>query len=318
MPSNDVVIAKERKALMDLMDGKSHDGAFRVAGRRVDETILIATWNIQQFSNRHSDRALQYMADIVERFDIIALQEVKTDLRGLSRLQHMLPGNYKILVSDPTGNAERFAFLYDKRTVIPTGLVCEIGFNVTAATHQGFQLHRMPYCASFRAGRFDFVVASAHIFYGKTKKEREARETEIKALVDFVAKRAKTERGKVFDRDFFVVGDMNIEERDDPFFMALKSKGFKTPKALDDLKTNFERTKTFDKIAWVPRKSFSFRERIRTEDGEIGGVNVVPFGEVLFKDGNAKKAISDHLPLWASFEVNKLTQELDQIINPGD
>ena len=29
-----------------------------------------------------------------------------------------------------------------------------------------------------------------------------------------------------------------------------------------------------------------------------------------------KKKISDHLPLWAEFQINKLTQELDQIINP--
>jgi hypothetical protein len=30
------------------------------------------------------------------------------------------------------------------------------------------------------------------------------------------------------------------------------------------------------------------------------------------------KKISDHLPLWTEFQINKLTQELDQIINPGN
>jgi len=30
------------------------------------------------------------------------------------------------------------------------------------------------------------------------------------------------------------------------------------------------------------------------------------------------KKISDHLPLWAEFQINELTQELDQIINPGN
>jgi len=29
-----------------------------------------------------------------------------------------------------------------------------------------------------------------------------------------------------------------------------------------------------------------------------------------------KKKISDHLPFWAEFQINKLTRELDQIINP--
>jgi len=297
-------IAKERKALMKLMD----KGPYKIPSRRVDENIVLATWNIQQFSNNKTERALQYIADICERFDIIALQEIKTDLRGLSRLQNLLPGNYRILVSDPTGNYERFAFLYDKRTVINTGLVCEIGFNVPASTHQGYQLHRMPYCASFRAGRFDFVMVNAHIYYGQSTKERAQREEEIATLVDFIDRRSRTERNKVFDRDFFVMGDFNIEEAGDQFFKALKSRGFQSPPTLDNLKTNFAQDATFDKIAWVKRPSFKF----------TGKANVVPFGKVLFQDARpkgGKKQISDHLPLWAEFSVNKLTQELDQAIN---
>lgn len=304
MPDSKLVIAQERKALMKLMD----EGPFKVPKRQVDENILIATWNVQQFSNKKTERAIQYIADICERFDIVALQEVKTDLRGLSRLQELLPGNYKILVTDPTGNYERFAFLYDKRTVINTGLVCEIGFTVSGETHKGYQLHRMPYCASFRAGRFDFVIVTAHIYFGKKEEGRLQREKEIKKLVEYVGRRSHTARTKVFDRDFFVVGDFNVEEAGDQFFEALISKGFKMPPKLKTLKTNFLQDATFDKICWVPRESFAF----------AGKVNVVPFGKVLFQDHSpkgGKKQISDHLPLWAEFRVNKLTQELDQIIN---
>lgn len=304
MANQDRIIAEERRALMKLID----EGPYTIPKRQIDENILIATWNIQHFSNRKSQRAIQYIADICERFDIVALQEIKTDLRGLAKLQEFLPGNYKILVSDPTGNYERFAFLYDKRTVISTGFVCEIGFNVPAKTHQGYQLHRMPYCAAFKAGRFDFVVVNAHIYYGKSAKERKQREGEIKELVKFIDRRARTERTKVFDRDFLVIGDFNIEEAGDEFFNALVHKGFRMPANLSTLGTNFYRDATYDKIAWVDRKSFSFS----------GKVNVVPFGEVLFQDREPKggrKEISDHLPLWAEFKINKLTQELDQILN---
>jgi hypothetical protein len=94
----------------------------------------------------------------------------------------------------------------------------------------------------------------------------------------------------------------------DQFFNALKKeKKFEMPKNMDSLKTNFLQTKTYDKIAWVPRKSFSFS----------GNCNVLPFNKVLFQDkkpSGGKKEISDHLPLWAEFYVNELTQELDQII----
>jgi len=306
MPEDAVLIANERLALMNLMD----QGNYKIPNRRVDENLLFATWNIQSFSNNKTRRALQYIADICERFDLIALQEVRTDLRGLSKLQSMLPGNYKILVTDPTGNYERFAFLYDKRTVINTGLACEIGFTVQASTHTGYQLHRMPYCVSFKAGRFDFVVVNAHIYCGSTTAEKNLREEEIKKLVEFINKRSKTDKSKVFDRDFFVVGDFNIKEMGDRFFDALVSEGFVMPDNMNTLKTNFIRDKTFDKIAWVDRPSFSFS----------GKCNVIPFGEVLYQDASpkgGKKQISDHLPLWAEFKVNKLTQELDQIINPA-
>jgi endonuclease/exonuclease/phosphatase family metal-dependent hydrolase len=308
MPDDAVLIAKERQKLMEMLD--TEGGAFKVPSRKLNENLLIATWNIQQFSNNKTVRALQYIADICERFDIVALQEVKTDLTGLSKLMDLLPGNYNILVSDPTGNSERFAFLYDKRSVINTGLVCEIGFDVPADTHTGFQIHRMPYCASFRAGRFDFVLVSAHIFFGKTAAEEDFRREEIQRLVDLIHKRSKTARSKVFDRDFFVVGDFNIEKAGDQFFNALKSKGFMTPPGMDELTTNFLRNHTFDKIAWVNRSSFKF----------TGRFNVIPFGNVLFQDKSPKggrKEISDHLPLWAEFEINKLTQELDQIIRSG-
>ncbi len=303
MASEELIIAKERKALMKLMD----EGDYKIPKREVDENLIIGTWNIQQFSNQKTARSIQYIADIIERFDIIALQEIKTDLSGLAKLQELLPGNYKILVSDPTGNYERFAFLYDKRTVISTGLVCEIGFTVPASTHQGYQLHRMPYCASFKAGRFDFVIVNAHIYYGTTKKMQLQRAEEIRMLGQYIIKQSKKQQTKVFDRDFFVVGDFNIEKAGDEFFNALKSNKFVIPKELDTLTTNFKRTKTFDKIAWVKRPYFSFK----------GNVNVVPFYRVLYQDmkpKGGKKQISDHLPLWAEFRINELTQELDQII----
>ena len=139
MPTATETIALERQALMRVMDTQP----YTVPSRKLNENLIIATWNIKHFPNRHTNREIQYIADICERFDIIALQEVKTDLRGLQRLQQRLPGNYRILVSDPTGNYERFAFLYDKRTIIPTGLASDTGFNVPAKSHQGYQLHRM-------------------------------------------------------------------------------------------------------------------------------------------------------------------------------
>jgi hypothetical protein len=168
----------------------------------------------------------------------------------------------------------------------------------------------MPYCASLRAGRFDFVIATAHIYYGKTKAERDQRREEIQKLVDFIHRRTKTAKGKVFDRDFFIVGDLNIEGAGDPFFDALVSRGFAMPDGMNSLKTNFSRTKTYDKIAWVNRSQFR----------PTGAHNAVPFYKAVFQDKTPKGGqaeINDHLPVWAEFKIDSLSQELDQILNPG-
>ncbi len=300
IPEDTHLEASERLALMKLMD----EGEFAIPSRQLDVNLLLATWNIQHFSEKKSWRALKYIADIIERFDIVAIQELKSDLRGISKLFEILPGRYRLLVSDVTGNTERFAFVYDERSVVPTGMVAELGFDLDTVTHEGFQLHRMPYMASFRAGRFDFTIVSVHIFDSSSY----FKEREIDLLAEALKKLSEREQHKVVDRDIFVVGDFNIAKNGDKFFKALVRHGFKMPPNMDDLKTNFKQTATYDKIAWIDRPDFKF-------DGKC---NVVKYNGVLFQDKNpkgGKKQISDHLPLWAEFKINELTQQLTQIIN---
>lgn len=308
MPTEAQIIAAERQALMEMLSA-------RVPLRSVDENVVMASWNIAQFSEKKKQRALQYIADVCERFDIVAIQEVKTNLRGLARLQELLPGHYQILVSDPTGNHERLAFLYDKRTVISTGLVCEIAFHGPIAAPVTFQFQRTPYCASFRAGRFDFTMVSVHIAEGSGSGAAGTalREREIRELAAFIKKETKRARDTVFDPDFFLVGDFNIEREGDRFFQALTTGDepqFVMPPGMNSLATNFSQTRTFDKIAWVPSDEFEF----------TGKFGVIPFGDVLYREARqpadaAKKEISDHLPLWAEFRVTELEHELDQILN---
>lgn len=307
MSTEQKIIATERQALLQLLNS--------LPLRSVDENVLIASWNIAQFSEKKKGRALQYIADICERFDIVAIQEVKSNLQGLAKLQKLLPGNYQILVSDPTGNHERLAFLYDKRTVITTGLVCEIAFNGTITSPNVFAFQRSPYCASFRAGRFDFTLVSVHIAEGSSHGSvgTALREQEIQELVKFIKREAKRSPGSVFDPDFFLVGDFNIQSDGDRFFNALTGGDeprFVMPPGMNTLGTNFDQTKTFDKIAWIPSDEFKF----------TGKFGVIPFGDVLYKEEGqpadaARKAVSDHLPLWAEFRVTELEHELDQIIN---
>lgn len=295
-----IIIAGERLNLMELMD----TGPYQIPSRTVDENLIIATWNIRHFSEKKSSRSLQYIADIIERFDIIAIQELKTDLRGFKNLIKLLPGNYKFLVSDVTGKTERFAFIYDERTVKCTGMVAEITLPIDAVNHTGFQLKRIPYCASFKAGRFDFTLVTVHIFDSSPV----FKEKEIKELVKVIKRFSRKQHTKVYDRDFFVIGDFNIKKKGDKFYNALADKKFVIPDQMDNMKTNVKQSGTYDKIVWLNRDDFFFS----------GKCNIVPFFKCLFQDVDPPggySEISDHLPLWAEFKINELTQELTQIMN---
>src|SRR5687767_2684909 len=92
-----------------------------VPRRTIEETLLLATWNIREFdSEKYGERTTEsfyYIAEIVSHFDLVAVQEVREDLRALDRLQSILGGWWKYIVTDVTegtaGNRERMAFLYD-------------------------------------------------------------------------------------------------------------------------------------------------------------------------------------------------------------
>src|SRR5687768_16951628 len=85
--------------------------------------LLLASWNIREFDSGkygpRSDEAFFYITEILSRFDIIAIQEVRQSLYALQRLRRLLGSWWDFIVTDVTlgrsGNPERMAFLYDRR-----------------------------------------------------------------------------------------------------------------------------------------------------------------------------------------------------------
>ena len=156
---------------------------------------------------------------------------------------------------------------------------------------------------------------SVHIAEGSKLQEvgLAVRKREIEELVNFIKRESQRPQGSVFDPDFFLVGDFNIQADGDLFFKALTggpAPQFRMPPGMNTLGTNFDQTRTFDKIAWIPSQQFEF-------SGKFG---VIPFGKVLYQEpgrpANAARAeVSDHLPLWAEFRVTELEHELNQILN---
>ncbi|MDE0261432.1 MAG: hypothetical protein OXJ37_03400 [Bryobacterales bacterium] len=229
----------------------------RVPPSILDETMNLATWNIREFGRRaRLPKSLHYIAEVIGRFDLVALTEVRRDLNELLRVMDLLPPFWDFVVSDYSSdraaNKERVAYVFDKRVVRFTGLAAEADpprkRNKDGRYKSSFTWWRAPYIASFRSGNFDFVVVTVHLRWGSGEMERLI---PLKELAKWARKRSRDECG--FDRDLLVVGDMNIPSRQSELFRAVGRYGLKLPGALAELReskatTNLSRKAVYDQI----------------------------------------------------------------------
>ncbi len=71
---------------------------------RSPATLVLGSWNLREFDSAKGGARLEesyaYIAEIVSRFDLIAIQEVREDLRALRRLMARLSDQWS--TSSPT------------------------------------------------------------------------------------------------------------------------------------------------------------------------------------------------------------------------
>jgi hypothetical protein len=135
----------------------------------------------------------------LSRFDVVAVQEVRGNLKCLRDALKVLGPNWGVILTDVTrgdqGNDERLAFLFDTRRVRPSGLACELvlpevdtddGRDATAIR----QFARTPYAVSFATGSDTFILVTLHVRYGSQPTDRIG---ELTALAEWLGGWAKTE-----------------------------------------------------------------------------------------------------------------------------
>src|SRR4051794_19678328 len=81
-----------------------------VPGRTLNQTLLLATWNIREFDegSKYQPRlpeSLFYIAEVLSHFDLIAVQEVRRELASLDRVMSILGPWWKYIVTDVTYGA---------------------------------------------------------------------------------------------------------------------------------------------------------------------------------------------------------------------
>jgi endonuclease/exonuclease/phosphatase family metal-dependent hydrolase len=293
----------------------------RLPAKLVGRNLVIGTWNIRSFSQvyegwnenpgspKRNLRAMAYIAEIVRRFDVIAIQEVKCDTSALRMLlEQFLGPHWGVIVSDVSagsgGNAERLAFIYDKRRVEPSGLAGEIVLPPTPEGDPVQQFDRTPYIVGFKSAGEDFTLLTVHIKYGDVPKDRLE---ELRALASYIAIEIRNRaKAGAEENNLIVLGDFNIDDRgDNPLFQAFVSSGLVVPAQLLNQKTTYaSKPKYYDQIAW-------FMGDLDLLAGEQAGV--IDFAGAVYQElslGQMSYRVSDHFPLWVEFLIDRSEEHM--------
>jgi endonuclease/exonuclease/phosphatase family metal-dependent hydrolase len=286
---------------------------------RSSSNLLIATWNLRAFAHltgkwqagakdspKRDWQAVAVIAEIVSRFDVVAVQEVRRNTDAARFLLSRLGPDWQLITSDVTegdaGNGERLTFFYRSDRVQPSGLVGEIVLPPATNSEPVRQFARTPYAASFTASGTQFILATVHVLWGKQAADR------LPGITAFASwMRDWADRRGDWDADLLVLGDFNLDRIGDPLHEAFVSTGLFPPAELNGVpRTVFDNDRTrhfYDQIAWfsTPEGASMLRSLSYTRHG--GSFDFIPHAFQTLTRAELSWRISDHYPLWVEFKV---------------
>lgn len=294
-----------------------------IPAKKLEKNLLIATWNIRGFGEitrketsgdkdtpKRDYQSILCIAEILKRFDVIAIQELKANIKGLRDALKILGNHWALILTDvnkgDAGNGERMGFIFDTRRVQMSGLACELVVPqewIKTASNDALteQFVRSPYAVSFKASNQTFILVTLHILYGKSSKDRIK---ELSGIASWMADWAADIND--YNQNLICLGDFNIDERGDLLNKTFISKGLHIPDELQNpsvTRSIFDETKFYDQIAWfqdaknIPSLSMKFKT-----GGNYNFVNTALKNRKLTKQA-LSFMMSDHFPLWAEFEL---------------
>lgn len=255
-----------------------------------EDTIRIASFNIQVFGESKLGKSwvVEVLARIVRQFEIVAIQEIR------SKEQHVVPefvelvnregSQYNYVIGPRLGRTiskEQYAFLYDTAEI-------EIDTSSPGTIQDpNDQMHREPFVARFRARTpdprtsFTFWLVNAH-----TDPDEVAEEVDVLADVFLVMQTARPE-----EDDVILLGDLNAAA--DQFGALGQIPGITW--AVRDATTNTRRTAMYDNLLFDRRRTAEY----------TGTWGVYDYEAAFQLTRQQALSVSDHLPVWAEFQVHE-------------
>ncbi|HSF82080.1 MAG TPA: endonuclease/exonuclease/phosphatase family protein [Anaerolineales bacterium] len=301
--------------------------------RTIQDTLLLATWNIRNFGRQLSSdmrrlpESYFYIAEILSAFDLVAVQEVDRNLAGMGRLMEILGPDWEYFAADPTGGLvgnQRLVFMYDRRKVQFQNVAGQIVLPDDHLIQGRYQFARSPYLVALKSGWFDFTLCAVHIYFGGIGGEHiERRVAEIDTLGRIMARRAERE-----NLNIVLMGDFNILSPEHVTMQALTQHGFLVPKELVT-PSNTLGTRFYSQIAFMvrpnqfqlgnsrpPAGAFDFFKTVfRDQDYDLY-YQLVEDKKNWDRRGSTESKqlyyqrmwrtgqMSDHLPLWIELQID--------------
>ncbi|OIO73526.1 MAG: hypothetical protein AUJ57_04190 [Zetaproteobacteria bacterium CG1_02_53_45] len=308
-PPFSYTLATERQALLSTK-------VLRSIPDKSSNTLLSATWNLTNFGlQQRSSDDLALMAEIINWFDLVAIQEIADSLEHLRALMQHLPASYHVILSDIGGNDERAGFLYDSDKVTRLELAAEVA--VPPSDHRFIRMKgvsgafdgfdRNPYAVAFQAGNLAFTAVSVHLYFGSHSYfDEDRRALEAYALARWADQRHKAAGS--YSQNILVMGDMNLPkcESSSNVYKALKKRGLLLPKHSTSMGSNLAGDKAYDQVAF---HSGGMQQAYTGKSG-VFDFDHAPFFAAIWDPDNkdffnaaVKFHIADHRPLWAEFDI---------------
>ncbi len=255
------LMTDEDKKRTILNINRLKDGiATKIPSKKVDKNLLLGSWNIKNFGTLKDRTAesLYYIAEIISAFDIVAIQEINSNISDFKKVLKLLGSDWKHTLSDVTegnsGNDERFGFIYDSRRVIHSGLSGEIVIPPELIDDNSIisQLKRTPSFTGFESGWKKFSIISVHLHPGDGSNgvgepnDQEIRKEEVRLLMEIL--KEKLDKSAYEDRNMIILGDTNLYEDDNDIVKLITDEGFVESDGLIGKFTNTSLSEIYDRI----------------------------------------------------------------------
>ncbi|MBN1597642.1 MAG: endonuclease/exonuclease/phosphatase family protein [Bacteroidales bacterium] len=322
--------------LLDLRTALSTNISKKIA----DKNLIIASWNLKEFG--HTTQRLPetyfYIAEIINSFDLVGVQEIKSGMRDLEIISSLLGNDWSFIVNDITegndGNSERSAYLYNNKRVKLSGLAGElVPWKKIIDSSPIDQFKRTPYITGFTARWKSFVLINLHLHPKDKPEDVERRRNEVTLLLNML--KFKKQNKRLWNENLVIMGDCNFyrgTEKDDNTIALFNNAGYFEVEGLKGKDTNVSKTQVYDRLFFTNNNYFKLARNNNNET--VGGV-FNPFNYIYrlgqesiyrkemkddytgnknmndpdnlksyFKHPWRKNQISDHFPIWAELLID--------------